>query len=58
MQTITGKIEGLRCRGLIETAQNIFDVFHKIRPYPAPVVAFKEPIQASVFEASDHQGTP
>src|ERR1017187_718865 len=58
MEAIAGKVKGLRRRGLIETTQNVFDVVHQIRPYAAPVVAFKEPFQAPVFEASDHRDTP
>jgi hypothetical protein len=40
MQAITGKVERPRRRGLIEATQNVFDVFHEIRPYATPVVAF------------------
>ena len=58
MQAIAGKVERLRRCGLIEAAQNVFYVIQQIRPYPAPVVAFKKPFQAPVFEASDHRDTP
>jgi hypothetical protein len=58
MQPIAGEVKGPRRRGLIKATQNIFYVIQQIRPYPAAVVAFKKPFEASVFEASDHQGTP
>jgi hypothetical protein len=46
MQAIAGEAERLRCRGLIETARNVFHVFQQIRAYSAPVVAFKKAFQA------------
>src|SRR5580658_5522010 len=54
MQAVAGKVKCLRARGLIETAQDVFNVFQKIRPYPASVVAFEKPFQAPMFEASNH----
>ncbi len=44
--------------GSIETGENVFYLFQQIGPYPALIAALKEPFQAPVFEASDHQGTP
>jgi hypothetical protein len=46
MQAIPGEVERLRRRSLIEAAQNVFHVLQQIRPYPASVVAFKEPFEA------------
>ena len=58
MEAIAGKVQLLRRRGLIEAAQNVADVVPQIRPYTAPVVEFKKPFEATVFEASNHWGTP
>jgi len=58
MQAVAGKVKRLWRRGLIETTQNVFYVVQQIRPYAAPVVAFKEAFQAPMFEASNHRGTP
>ena len=58
MQAITRKVKRLRRVGLIEAGEDILNRIQQIGPYPAPVASFVEPLQASMFEAPDHQGIP
>jgi hypothetical protein len=54
VQMITGQAEfPRRCR-IIEYRQYLLNRVHHVRPYPAAVVAFKEPFQAAIPEASDN----
>ncbi len=58
MQAIAWEVERLRRRGLIEAAQNVFYIVHQIRSYAAPVIAFKEAFQSSVFEVPNQEDIP
>jgi hypothetical protein len=55
VQPIARDIQSLRRRGGIENRKNSFDRFHKVGSYPAPIAAFIEAFQASMFKAPDHQ---
>jgi predicted secreted protein len=58
MQTITGKIELLRSSCIIKYGQYFLNRIRQIRAYPAAVVTFKEPFQAAMLDAPNHQNTP
>ena len=43
---------------LIEAGKDILDRFSEIRSDSSPIIAFIEPFQASMLEASNHKNTP
>jgi hypothetical protein len=55
VQSIARDIQSLRRRGGIENRKNSFDRLQKVWSYPAPIAAFIEAFQASMFKAPDHQ---
>ena len=55
MQSITGKVHGLRCPGFIEPGENVFHGVEQIGTYHATVCTLIKPFEAAMLEAPDHQ---
>ena len=53
MQAIPRKIHGLRCLGSVQPGQYILDIFDQVGPDSATIIAFVEPFQTAMLEASD-----
>ena len=55
VQTVPGNVEGLRSSRVVENGDDAFDRLPEVRPYPATIPAFIQPLETAMLEASDHR---
>jgi hypothetical protein len=58
VEAVRGKAKSVGRSRCVENRQNFLDGIGQIRPNPAPIAAFMEPLQPPMLETPNHQAIP